>query len=215
MCPRRYDASRRRDQARETRARILGAARDRFLRDGYGPTTIAQIADDADVAPQTVAKHFGNKPGLVKALFDVALVGDDTATPLAERSGIVAIHEQPDPRLKLRMYAATLAEMLPRTAPIQLLMRASGEAELLAVWTQVRAGRLAGMTTLARNLADGHHLRADVSVDDARDILWTYSSPDLYELLVVDRRWPVPRYADFLADATIDALLAPPAPRRP
>jgi AcrR family transcriptional regulator len=199
------------------RARILEAARTRFLRDGYLATTVADIAADADVAPQTVTKHFGNKPGIVKALFEVALVGDDESAPLESRPGIVAMLEEPDPRIKLTMYADTLTAMLPRTAPIQLLLRqAVGDTGLQTVWDQIRAGRLAGMANLAASLAVGDHLRADVTVDAARDVLWTYSSPDLYELLVLDRGWTHDRYATFLSDATISALLAPRvgAPRR-
>jgi AcrR family transcriptional regulator len=210
LAPRKYDASRRQDLARQSRARVLAAARARFLEDGYAVTTIAQIAADADVAPQTVTKQFTNKPGLVKALFDTALVGDNDETPLADRSWIIAIHEQADPSVKLRMYADTLAAMLPRTAPIQLLMRASGDPELAAVWAQIRDGRLTGMTNLAHNLADGHHLRENITANEARDILWTYSSPDLYELLVINRNWSTKRYADFLTDTTISALLPRP-----
>jgi AcrR family transcriptional regulator len=205
---RKYDASRRQDTARQNRQRILDAARTRFLRDGYSSTTVADIAADAGVAPQTVTKQFANKPGLIKALFDQALVGDDLPDPLESRPGIVAMHEQPDARAKLRMYADTLATMLARTAPIQLLLRqASADGELAEVWAAIRAGRLAGMTNLAGNLAAGRHLRPGVTVEDARDILWTYSSPDMYELLVMDRDWSAARYADFLADAVIAALL--------
>lgn len=205
---RNYDSSRRRAQARQSRARVLDVARTRFLRDGYAATTIADIAADADVAPQTVAKQFGNKPGLVRALFDVALVGDDDETPLAAREWIVAIHEEPDPRVKLRMYADTLASMLPRTGPIQLLAReASADPGIGEVWRGIRAGRLAGMTDLARNLEAGGHLRAGVGVDEARDVLWTFSSPELYELLAIEREWSTERYAAFVADGAIAALL--------
>src|SRR5579864_5126807 len=123
---RNYDSSRRKEQARESRRRVLDAARTRLLRDGYAATTIAQIAADADVSPKTVTKQFANKPGLVKALFDIALVGDDDAGSLEERDQIVAIHAEPDARRKLERYAEALAAMLPRTAPIQLLMRQTG-----------------------------------------------------------------------------------------
>ena len=78
-------------------------------------TTIAAIAADADVSVQTITKNFGNKPGLVRALFETALVGDDEDTPLADRSWILAIHAEPDPSSKLRMFADTLAGILPRT----------------------------------------------------------------------------------------------------
>lgn len=205
---RNYDASRRQALANATRRRILDAARVRFLRDGYAATTVAAIAADAGVAPQTVTKAFANKPGIMKALFDVALVGDVDAVPLEARDRIVAMLAEADPRVKLRMYADALATMLPRTAPIQLLLRqAGGDPGLAEVWSQIRAGRLAGMSNLAANLAAGGHLRDGVSVSQARDVLWAYSSPDLYELLVVERRWSRKRYAAFLADAVIAALL--------
>jgi len=90
-----------------------------------------------------------------------------------------------------------------------LLMRQTGsDTELARVWSAVKAGRLAGMASLAHNLHDGGHLRPGTSVDDARDVLWTYSSPELFELLVVERGWSPERYARFIASATTAALLA-------
>lgn len=205
---RNYDASRRREMARVSRARILDAARERFLRDGYVPTTIAMIAKDADVAVQTVTKHFANKPGLLKALFEVALVGDDESIPLAAREWITAIHDEPDARAKLRMYGQALGMMVPRTAPIQLLAReAASDPGVARVWERIRSGRLTGLTDLANNLADGHHLRDGVTVEDARDVLWTYSSPEVYELLVLQRGWSLDRYATFITTGAAAALL--------
>jgi len=37
--------------------------------------------------------------------------------------------------------------------------------------------------------------------------LWAYSSPELYELLVIRRGWPAERYGQFIADALRSALL--------
>jgi AcrR family transcriptional regulator len=212
---RNYDASRRQEVARLSRARILDAARARFLRDGYAATTIAAVAADADVAVQTVTKHFASKPGLVKALFDVALVGDDAGVPLAAREWITAILEQPDPQRKLRMYAETLATLLPRTAPIQLLIRdAAGDPAIAVIWQQIRTGRLFGMNDLARNLHVGRHLRADVTIEQARDVLWTFSSPELYELVVTARGWSTDQYVDLLYTATVASLLGSTIPEQ-
>lgn len=202
-----YDASRRQQQAAASRRRVLTAARERFLLHGYAETTIAQIATDADVSPQTVLKQFGNKPNLVKALFDVALVGDDAAGALEERDHIVAIHQEPDPVRRLERYAAALAGMLPRTAPLQLLLRQSGDPELIAVWSTIIDGRLAGMANLAANLQRGRHLRRGVTEEAARDVLWLYSSPEVYELLVVKRGWSTERYAAHIVRCTVAALL--------
>ena len=207
---RNYDASRRQELARQGRARILDAARRRFLRDGYASTTVAQIAADADVAVQTVAKHFANKPGLVKALFEVALVGDDEPVPLAAREWITAIHDEPDPRRKVQMYAGALAVMVPRTAPIQLLAReASGDPGIAEVWDHINVGRLMGITDFAVNLADGGYLAEGVTMERARDVLWAYSSPEIYELLVMKRGWSVDEYAAFIESGSVASLLPP------
>jgi AcrR family transcriptional regulator len=203
-----YDASRRRELAAQSRARVLDAARRHFTEHGYAATTIAAIAADADVSVQSITKNFGNKPGLVRALFDTALVGDDDATPLADRSWITAIHAEPDPRTKLRMFADTLAAILPRTAPVQLLIReAAADPGLDAVWQQIKFGRLMGMTDMAENLAAGGHLRSDITVEHARDLLWTYSAPEIYELLVMERGHSTEDYAAFIATGTVAALL--------
>ncbi len=75
------------------------------------------------------------------------------------------------------------------------------------MWDQLEAERLAAMTLFARHFADGGHLRPSVSPDEARDVLWTYNSPELYDLLVLRRRWSRPRYGRWVADALAAALL--------
>jgi AcrR family transcriptional regulator len=203
-----YDASGRRAQALAARSRVLQAARARFLRDGYAATTVAAIAEDAGVSPKTVAKQFGNKPGLLKALFDAALVGDAHPDGLEQRAHIMAIHAEPDATKKLELFAAALVDMLPRTAPIQLLLlETASDPDLAQVWDTIKAGRREGMLNVARNLTAGGHLRAEVSTDQAADILWTYSSPQLYELLVLERGWNPAQYEAFVARALVAHLL--------
>jgi hypothetical protein len=68
------------------------------------------------------------------------------------------------------------------------------------------------MTRNARNLAAAGHLRHDITVEQAGEVMWTYSSPELYELLVVTRGWPPERYGAFIAEAMIAALLPPNPP---
>src|SRR5690242_11438289 len=111
-----YDGSRRRSQARATRARIVEAARRRFLTDGYAATTIAGVAADADVSVETVYKGFRNKARLLKAGFDVAVAGDDEPVPVVERAFVADIDAEPDPAAKLRRFAVHLAEAVPRSA---------------------------------------------------------------------------------------------------
>lgn len=206
---RRYDASGRQAQARRTRRVVLEAARRLFLERGYAATTVGAIAADAGVSMETVYKAFGNKPGLVKAVFDVSIVGDDEPVPLMQRERIERIQAEADPAHKLALYGEHLAEIGPRSVPVQLLVRAAaaGDAGVAGVWSEMLAERLTGMTIFARHLHDGGHLRPDVSADDARDILWTYNAAEVYELLVIHRGWSPPRYGRWVADALAAALL--------
>src|SRR5579872_2562738 len=52
-------------QAKETRRRILQAARSQFESCGYAATTIDAIAEIADVSPKTIAAAFGSKRALL------------------------------------------------------------------------------------------------------------------------------------------------------
>ena len=206
---RRYDSRRRQEQARENRRAVLEAARQLFLERGYAATTVSAIAAEAGVSVETVYKAFGNKPGLVKAVVDVAIVGDDEPVPMLQRERVRRMEAEPDPRRKLVMYGEHLAESAPRRVPVELLVRAAAASDPAAarVWDQLDAERLTGMGFFARHLDEGGHLRRDVSVEEARDVLWTYNSAEVYELVVLRRGWTPKRYGRWVADALAAALL--------
>jgi hypothetical protein len=67
--------------------------------------------------------------------------------------------------------------------------------------------RLARMEHNARELFERGDFREGITLEHARDILWTYSSPELYELLVLRQGWPLERYGRFVAEGMIGALL--------
>ncbi len=202
-----YDGSGRREQARRTRLRILDSAERRLLRDGYAAATIAAIASDAGVSPDLIYKSFGGKPGLVRAIRDRALAGEQPR-PAEERSDEIQARE-PDPRVIIRAWGAFVAELAPRAAPILLLIRdaAAVDPNVRGLRDELDADRLRRMTDNARRLRDGGHLRDDVTLALAADVLWSYSSPELYELLVLRRGWSPTRYGRFVAEAMIAALL--------
>jgi AcrR family transcriptional regulator len=202
-----YDSARRREQARQTRERIIDAAERRFLRDGYGPTTIAAIADDAAVSADTVYKSFGGKPGLVRAIRARALEGEGPV-PAEQRSDELQAREL-DGRRIIEAWGALTLEVAPRVAPILLLIRAAAasDPEVAALLEEMDEDRLRRMTDNARRLGRAGHLRAGITVARAADVLWTYSAPELYELLVLRRGWTPARFSGFIVDAMIDALL--------
>jgi AcrR family transcriptional regulator len=204
-----YDSSRRQEQAAHTRRTVLGAARRRFLEEGYARTTVAAVAADAGVSVETVYKAFGNKPGLVKAVFDVALVGDDEPIPMMQREFVRRNLAEPDPRRKLTAYGEHLAEVGPRACPVQLVVRdaAASDPGAAGVWEQLLQERLTGMTIFAQHLDAGGHLRPEVSAEEARDVLWAYNSPDLWDLLVNRRAWAPDRFGAWVGDQLVAALL--------
>ena len=204
---RRNDSTRRQDAARRRRAAVVEAASRLFLSEGFSGTTIARIAEDAGVSEETVYKAFGNKIALVRAIRDQALAG---AGPVhAERRSDRLQTSEDDPRTIIRGWGALTMEVAPRVAPVLLLVReaAASDPELARLQAEMDAARLTRMTHNARTLLKGGHLRAGVTLDAATDMLWIYSSPELYELLVIRRGWSVERYGRFIADAMIAALL--------
>lgn len=204
-----YDSSRRRDQARRTRADILEAARARFLERGYATTTVAEIAADVGVSVETVYKAFSNKAGLLKAVFDLAIVGDDEPIPLQQRDMVARIEAEPDGRRKLEIYGAAYAERAQRAVPVDLLVRdaAASDAGARTVLDQLNRERLTGMTAFARHLSASKVLRKDVRAADALDILWLFTAPEVYERLVIQRGWSTRRFGTWITQQLVASLL--------
>ncbi|HEY3464103.1 MAG TPA: helix-turn-helix domain-containing protein [Amycolatopsis sp.] len=206
---RRYDTSRRAEQARENRRRILTAASGLFREKGYAGTAMPEVAKTAGVSVQTVYKAFANKATLLKAVFDVTVAGDDEDVPIADRDFIAAIQAEPSAARKIEMYFAHLAEVGPAVFPVQLLARDAAAADPAAaeVWAQMRAETLTAMTYFSADLLATGEVRAGLSAEDVRDVLWTYHGPEQYELLCQERGWSPQRYGEFLRAAVTAAVL--------
>ena len=204
---RKYDVSGRRRQAARNREAILDVARRLFLAEGYATVTVSRIATGAGVSVETIYKAFGGKPGLVRSIWERGLEGSGPV-PAERRSDAMRTGET-DARRIIEHWGALTMEVAPLTAPIMLLAReaASSDPELAGLLAQADEGRLARMEHNARDLLERGLLRPGIALDEARDVLWTYSSAELYELLVVRRGWPIKRYGRFVADGIMAALL--------
>src|SRR6516164_4945241 len=203
-----YDASGRRAQARARRLAMVLAARDLFERDGYRPTTIAAIAAHAGVSAESVYKGFGTKAALAKAVFDIALAGDDEPVAVADRPAMQAMRDEPDARRKIAMFTEGLAQRQARSARVQILIRDGRHVDdsLAPVWAKLNDEGLAGMTMLGRHLLQTGQLREGIGLGEIRDVLWNYLAIDTYERLVLTQGWPLERYSRWLAHAITSAL---------
>ena len=186
---------------------IVEAARERFLTDVYGSTTIASIAADANASPDTVYKTFGGKAGLLRVICEEALAGEGPL-PAEARSDAMQAAEA-DPRRLLRGLGLLTTEVAPRIAPLLLLLSTAAENDdtLVNLKNDLEAARLARMAHVAQGLANKTRFRDGRSVVEAADIMWTYSSPELFRLLVIGRGWTAQEYGRFIGESLVDALL--------
>ncbi len=186
---------------------MLDAAQRLFLDRGYATTTMTAIAQRAGVSVETIYKTFGGKPALVRAIYERALTGRE-AVPAYQRSDEMREHET-DPVTIMGEWARLTAEVAATATPIRLLMRAAAasDPDMAALLDQTNRQRLKRMRHHARFLADRGHLREGVTVNEATDVLYTCSSVELYEVLVLQRRWSLARYARFVTDFMISSLL--------
>src|SRR3954453_21208851 len=113
--PRRYDSTRRREQAHLRRRAILASALRLFVDRGYASTTIAAIAQDAGTAPETVYKAFGGKPGIVRAIVETAFRG--SGSPPAETRSDAAQATALDSKALFRQFGEFTREVSPAVAP--------------------------------------------------------------------------------------------------
>jgi hypothetical protein len=63
------------------------------------------------------------------------------------------------------------------------------------------------MQRFAELLQSHGALRSGLGAKQARDILWTMNSAELYELLVKERRWSPRQYGEWIASMLAAALL--------
>ena len=86
-----YDGRGRQARTRLARAAVVEAARALFLERGYAATTIEAVSDVSDVPPATVYRLFSSKLGILKALLDGSIAGDDEAVALPDRPHVRAL----------------------------------------------------------------------------------------------------------------------------
>ena len=200
-------------RTRLARAAVVQAARTLFLERGYAATTIETISDLSDVPPATVYRLFSSKLGILKALLDVSVAGDDEAAPLEDRPHVRALVADPDPRKQISGFAGITCGIMSRTEPVyRILVSAAGSdpdaAALLAGQTRHRQK---GQGQIARVLARAGALRPGLREREAADIIHALMSPEVYRLLVGDRGWQPERYEQWLKGILTDQLLAAPA----
>jgi len=191
------------------RRAVLDAARTLFLERGYGATTIEGISTASEIPQATVYRLFSSKTGILKALLDTSIAGDDEPVPVAERSHVRPLLDAVRPEDSVARLAALSVEINTRTAPIYriLVSAASSDTDAAAILDELTRQRQEGQGRVATALARAKALRSGVRARDAGDVIHALASPELYHLLVIDRGWSPERYGRWLAEALAGQLL--------
>jgi AcrR family transcriptional regulator len=203
--PRRYDSPRRRAQAEATRREILEAAERLFVRDGYGPTTMAAIAKEAGVALKTVYVAFETKSGVLRALWNLRLRGDQANVPIQDRPWYREVLAEPDPKRALKLGAHEARLVKERAGGLFAVLRSAADTDpdSAALWERINAEFHTNQRAVIEALGP---LRPGLEIDRAADIMWTLNHPDVWQLLVGRRGWTPDEWEEWFT-ATLTAQL--------
>jgi AcrR family transcriptional regulator len=202
--PRRYDSTGRREGAARTRRSVLEAARRLFAARGIDQVTVAALAEAAGVSPATIYALFRSKAGILRALMEEALF-NDAYRPLAERARQVR-----DPAEMLQLTASIARAIYDGERAGLGVVRGAGafSAELRAVEQQFERRRFELQRPRAERIARRGTVRPGLTLRQVRDVLWMFTSRDVYRMLVVERRWSPTEYQAWLSGALGRTLLA-------
>lgn len=207
---RRYDSPVRREQARQTRAAVVRAAHRRFLADGYASTTLVAVARDAGVSVDTVYAVFGSKRGLLAAVMDVNVGGDDQPLAVLDRELPQRMRAESDQRRQISLFATGMAGELERIRPLDDVLRSAAAADpdvAAARHEQNDVQRHAAMATVVGWVRARGQLRSGLDDAAAADVVWTLTSPEVHRMLLTTRGWTRSQYETWLRETLERALL--------
>jgi len=206
-----YDSPRRREQAAETRRHVLAAARTLFERDGYAATSVAAIAAEAGVAVKTVYIAFGTKSGVLRALWNVLLRGDDENAPIAEREWYRSVLTEPDPESLIRGVASGSRTVKERVGGVFEVIRSAApvDPDIASLRDRIESEFYENQREIVKALEASRSLRRGLEVERAADILWSLNHPDVWLLLVGKRGWSPDEFERWLRETLTAQLLRP------
>ena len=199
-------------QARTRLARraVIESARALFLERGFQATTIDAISERSDVPAPTVYRLFSSKLGILKAVLDVSIGGDDRDVAMLERPEVRMLLSSQDPQEQLAGFAGLVRGVMERAGSVYRILAdaARSDHDAAALLDDIARQRHAGQNRIAQALAQKGALRAGLRERDAADVIHALASPELYGLLVLDRGWSGDRYENWLRSILADQLLA-------
>lgn len=207
--PRAYVSHLRQAQAEATRRSIVLAAGELFVELGYSATTISGVAERAEVSRRTVFSSVGGKPALLKLAWDWAVAGDDQPVSMADRAAVKAMLAESDQHLLVRMWVTFVTEVATRSAEMWRVLEiaADSDPDVAELRDTVDLQRRSGARSFVDHLAGQGGLRHNVTRAQATDWCCAHMTSAMYGELVLQQKWPLAQYRQWLTHTTAAALL--------
>jgi AcrR family transcriptional regulator len=203
-----YVSAARTQQARETRRRVIDAATQLFVEQGYATTTMRMIAGEARVSVPTVELLFGTKAQLLHVVLDVAVAGDDEPVPMLDRTWAADAQSAQDVAAFLSAVAEVLREAQVRSAGVMLAAyeAAASDADIHVVITDRERQRARTAGWIIDGVLGRASLRPGLDRSTAVDTVWMLMDPLVFSRLTRHRGWSAERYATWFADSVAQLL---------
>lgn len=198
-----YNSETRNAQASQTKTEILKAAKQLFQSKGFDRVTIGMLAKAAKVSMPTIYAVFKSKRGVLQSLIDEAL-------PPEQHSALVegSMLEQ-SPKKRLRITAKLSRQIYEAERELIDILRGASvlAPEFKELEQEREQRRYDRQGEYVKKLMQDKALVKGLTLQKARDILWTLTGRDLYRMLVIEKNWSSDEYEKWLGKVLVESLL--------
>ena len=184
----------------DTERRIVESASSLFVERGYAATTLADVADHADIAPRTLYLHFATKAQLLLRCIALAIAGDAQPVALADRPAMVEAMAAPTFDERVRLMAALTASLMERTGPLLdvAFQAASSEPAIAAAASAGRAETRRTLREFWRRMHDDGLLPPSTDLEWLTQTATVVAHAETYLLVGKTTDWDSRTYRDWL-----------------
>ena len=191
-------------QIRQTEDRIIAAATELFLAEGYVATTLEAIARRAQVGARTVYVRFGTKAALFKRVVDVAIVGDTLPIDVLSRDWAQAAVTAPTAAERIAAGAAIGRQIMERTGALFAVAQQAAAVEPLIAgfWQQGREQSRHAQAVFWTRMAEDGLLDPRVDLAWVIDTASILGSAETYLVITRMLGWDLDEYENWLVTTT-------------
>jgi AcrR family transcriptional regulator len=188
-------------QIAQTEQRIVAAAAELFLADGYVATTLEAVAKRAQVGARTVYLRFGTKVALFKRVVDVAIVGDTEPVDVLGRDWMQPALTAPTATERIAATAAAGRQVMERTGALFAVAQQAAAIEPLIAgfWQQGREQHRHANVVVWTRMAEDGLLDPRVDLDWLIDTTTILAAAETYLLITRLTDWDLDTYQGWLA----------------